>query len=167
MRMRLLPLLLALALGGATAFLISCGGSDRSHLIPSADANDLNSALDQVAAATKAGDCTAAGQALSRAQGVLVRLPASVDSRLKQRLQDGIASLRRHVPSQCQKTTSTQATTTQAPPVTTATQTTQTQTTQTATTQTATTQTQTGTTSTPTTTTPPTTTSNTTGGAGR
>jgi hypothetical protein len=163
MRMRVLPLLLALVLGVTTAYVVSCGG-DRSNLIPQSNASDLNSALDQVASATKSGDCSKAGQALSRAQGVLVNLPSSVDTRLRQRLQDGLASLRQHVPSQCQQTSSTQATTTQAP-ATTATQTTQTQTTQTETTQTETTQTDTGTTSTET---APqtTTTTNTTGGAG-
>lgn len=150
MRMRVLPLLLALLLGGATAFLVSCG-SDRSGLIPASDAGTLTSALDQVASATRSGECVAAGQALSRAQGAVVRLPSSVDPRLKRRLQSGIDNLRKRVPVDCQKTTSTQTqapTTTQAPD-------TQTQTTQTQTTQTETTQTQT----TDTTTTPPDTTS--------
>ena len=150
MRMRVLPLLLALLLGGATAFLVSCG-SDRSGLIPASDADTLTSALDQVASATRSGECVAAGQALSRAQGAVVRLPSSVDPRLKRRLQSGIDNLRKRVPEDCQKTTSTQTeapTTTQAPD-------TQTQTTQTETTQTETTQTET----TDTTTTPPDTTS--------
>ena len=151
MRMRVLPLLLALLLGGATAFLVSCG-SDRSGLIPASDAGTLTSALDQVAAATRSGECVAAGQALSRAQGAVIRLPSSVDPRLKRRLQSGIDNLRKRVPEDCQKTTSTQteATTTQAPD-------TQTQTTQTESTQTETTQTETA--PTDTTTTPPDTTS--------
>ncbi len=150
MRMRVLPLLLALLLGGATAFLISCG-SDRSGLIPASDAGTLTSALDQVAAATRSGECVAAGQALSRAQGAVIRLPSSVDPRLKRRLQSGIDNLRKRVPVDCQQTTSTEApTTTQAPD-------TQTETTQTETTQTETTQTETA--PTDTTTTPPDTTS--------
>ncbi len=150
MRMRVLPLLLALLLGGATAFVVSCG-SDRSGLIPASDAGTLTSALDQVASATKAGECVRAGQALSRAQGAVIRLPSSVDPRLKTRLQSGIDNLRKRVPVDCQQTTSTEApTTTQAPD-------TQTETTQTETTQTETTQTETA--PTDTTTTPPDTTS--------
>jgi hypothetical protein len=148
--MRVLPLLLALLLGGATAFVVSCGG-DRSGLIPAANAGTLTAALDQVAAATRSGQCVAAGQALSRAQGAVIRLPSSVDPRLKRRLQSGIDNLRKRVPEDCQKTTSTQ---TQAPATTQAPDT-QTQSTQTQTTQTETTQTET----TDTTTTPPDTTS--------
>jgi hypothetical protein len=124
--MRALPLLLALLLGGATAFVVSCG-SDRSGLIPASDAGTLTSALDQVASATKAGECVRAGQALSRAQGAVIRLPSSVDPRLKTRLQSGIDNLRKRVPVDCQQTTSTEApTTTQAPD--TQTETTQTET---------------------------------------
>lgn len=149
MRMRVLPLLVALLLGGAVAFLVACGG-ERSKLIPAGDANDLVSALDQVASATRAGDCAAAEQALTRARGAYVRLPSSVDARLRTRLDSGLRNLSRRVPVDCQKTTSTEQapTTTQAPPQT------QTQTTQTQTTQTETTTTPTTTTTTPTTTTP-------------
>ncbi len=147
MSMRVLPLLLALLLGGATAFAVSCGGSDRSGLIPAGDAGNLNSALDQVASATKAGECAQAGQALSRAQGAVVRLPTSVDPRLKRRIQSGIDNLRRRVPEDCKQTTSTgQPTTSTAPETqteTTQTETTQTETTQTETTPTETTQTET------------------------
>ena len=76
-----------------------------------------------------------------------------MDPRLKRRLQSGIDNLRKRVPEDCQKTTSTQ---TQAPATTQAPDT-QTQTTQTETTQTETTQTETA--PTDTTTTPPDTTS--------
>ena len=150
MRMRALPLLLALLLGGATAFLVACGG-DRAGLIPTTDAGKLTTALDQVASATKAGECEKAGQALSRAQGAVVRLPSSVDPRLKRRLQSGIDNLRKRVPQDCQQTTSTETqapTTTEAPAPT--------ETTPTETTQTETTTTPTDTATTPTDTTTPT-----------
>jgi hypothetical protein len=154
MKMRVLPLLLALLLGGATAFVVSCGG-DRSGLIPASNAGTLTSALDQVAAATKAGECEKAGQALSRAQGAVIRLPASVDPRLKRRLQSGIDNLRKRIPDDCQQTTSTAAPTTTEAPTTTAaptqTETTQTETTQTDTAPTDTTTPPPDTTSTPTT----------------
>ena len=147
-----LPLRLALLLGGATACVVSCG-RDRSGLIPASDAGTLTAALDQVASATKAGECVRAGQALSRAQGAVIRLPSSVDPRLKTRLQSGIDNLRKRVPVDCQQTTSTE---TQAPATTQAPDT-QTEATQTETTQTETTQTETA--PTDTTTTPPDTTS--------
>ncbi len=139
MRMRVLPLLVALLLGGATAFVVACGG-DRSHLIPAGNASDLTSALDQVAAATRSGDCAAAGQALTRAHGAFVRLPSTVDRRLRSRLNSGLKNLDERVPVDCKKATSTEAppTVTQAPPQTQTTQT-ETQTTQTETTTTQTT----------------------------
>jgi hypothetical protein len=134
--MRALILLAAAVLGVCASLLVACG--DRSHLIPSGDANELDSALDQVAAATSAGDCATARQAVNRASAVLAKLPDSVDGRLRARLRSGVANLRERVPVQCAgaggatttETTPTQTTTT------TPTQTTPTQTTPTTPTQT-------------------------------
>ncbi|HXS44535.1 MAG TPA: hypothetical protein VN751_07895, partial [Solirubrobacteraceae bacterium] len=116
--MRALILLAAAVLGVCASLLVACG--DRSHLIPSGDANELDSALDQVAAATSAGDCAAARQAVNRASAVLAKLPESVDGRLRARLRSGVANLRERVPVQCAgaagatttETTQTQTTTT-------------------------------------------------------
>jgi hypothetical protein len=156
MRMRALTFLAAAVLGLCASLLVACG--DRSHLIPVGDASALRSALDQVAAATSSGDCSAAGRALTRASSVLAGLPDSVDQRLRARLRTGIANLRARVPVQCAEqatTTPTQTTTTPPTTQTTPTQTTTTPTqTQTTPTQTTTTPTQTTTTPTQTTTTP-------------
>jgi hypothetical protein len=162
MRMRALTFLAAAILGASASLLVACG--DRSHLIPSSDASELRSALDQVAAATSAGDCSTAQRAVTRASSVLTALPDGVDARLRARLRTGIANLRARVPVQCVEQTDTTPTETQSTPAeTTPTQThatpteTTTTPTQTQTTPTETTTTPTQTTTTPTQTTPPTT----------
>jgi hypothetical protein len=161
MRMRALHLLVAAALGVAAALLVACGSSSTGK-IPSADATRLNSALDRVAADTRAGDCSAAEAAVARAQGVALNLPDSVDQHLRARVRAGIANLGDRVPIQCrqaqngQTTTQQQPTQTQAPPASTqttgTTEKTDTSTTDTSTTDTSTTNTST-TDTTPTTTT--------------
>jgi hypothetical protein len=146
-RMRALTLLAAAVLGVTASLLVACG--DRSHLIPANDAGDLEAALDQVAAATSAGDCATARAAVDRASGVLAKLPDGVDRRLRARLRSGIANLRARVPAQCaQAATSTRTQTTTQ----TQTQTTETQTTPTTTETTTTETTPTTTDTTPTTT---------------
>ena len=133
MRRRLLPPLAALVLGAATAVLVACGGDGR---IPSGDASSLKSALNEVAADFRAGHCTAAAQAVAKAQNDLLDLPNSVDSKLRDGLQAGISNLRNRVPATCdQAQTQTQET----QPDTTTTDTTTTETTTTETTDTETT----------------------------
>ncbi len=170
MRMRALTFLAAAILGASASLLVACG--DRSDLIPSSDASELRGALDQVAAATSAGDCSTAQRALTRASSVLAGLPDGVDARLRARLRTGITNLRARVPVQCVEQTDTTPAETQSTPAATTptqTQTTPTQTTttptqtQTTPTQTTTTPTQTTTTTTPT---PTPTTQSTTPGAG-
>ena len=145
MRMRVLTFLAAAILGASASLLVACG--DRSDLIPSSDASELRSALDQVAAATSAGDCSTAQRAVTRASSVLAGLPDGVDARLRARLRTGIANLRARVPVQCIEQTDTTPAETQSTPA--ATTPTQTQTTPTETTTTPT-QTQTQTQTTPT-----------------
>jgi hypothetical protein len=151
-RLRLLPALAAVILGAATAVLVACGGDGR---IPSSDASSLESALNQVSADYRAGRCTAAAQAVAKAQNELLNLPDSVDAKLRDRLQSGISNLRKRVPETCNQTqTQTQATqpdTTTTDTTTTETTTTDTGTTDTGTTGTDTTGTGTGTTGTDTT----------------
>jgi hypothetical protein len=130
---RLLPSLAALVLGAATAVLVACGGDGR---IPSGDASSLKSALNQVSVDYRAGHCTAAAQAVAKAQNELLNLPDSVDAKLRDRLQSGISNLRKQVPKTCdQAQTQTQET----QPDTTTTDTTTTETTETETTDTETT----------------------------
>jgi lysozyme family protein len=140
MRMRLLPSLVALILGAATAFLVACGGDGQ---IPASDASRVDNALDEVAANFRAGNCQAAEQAVARARGALLNLPDSVDSRLRARLRSGVANLSERVPATCgQAQTQTQETQTQTQE-TQPTESTQTETTDTSTTDTSTTDTRT------------------------
>jgi hypothetical protein len=101
MSRRLLPSLAALVLGAATAVLVACGGDGR---IPSGDASSLKSALNQVSVDYRAGHCTAAAQAVAKAQNELLNLPDSVDAKLRDRLQSGISNLRQRVPATCDQT---------------------------------------------------------------
>jgi hypothetical protein len=98
-RMRALPLLAALLLGAATAFLVACGGGDGR--IPSSDASSIERALDRVSADFDAGRCAAAEQAVTELNGELVNLPNSVDSSLRNRLRSGVAHLDDRVRATC------------------------------------------------------------------
>ena len=145
MRMRLLPQLVALLLGAATAFLVACGND---NLIPASDASRVQNALNEVEADYRAGKCQAAEQAVARAKGALLNLPDSVDSRLRDRLSSGLAKLGEEVPATCgQSQTQTQETQTQTQETQTDTESTDTET-DTGTTDTGTTGTDTGTTGT-------------------
>jgi hypothetical protein len=105
---RLLPALVALVLGAATALLVACGGDGK---IPSGDASSLKSALNQVSVDFRAGHCTAAAQAVEKAENELLKLPDSVNTDLRNRLQSGITNLRKRVPATCdQAQTQTQET---------------------------------------------------------
>jgi hypothetical protein len=138
MRMRLLPSLVALILGAATAFLVACGDDGK---ISASDASRVDNALDEVAADFRAGNCQAAEQAVARARGALLNLPDSVDARLRARLRSGVANLSERVPATCgQAQTQTQETQTQTQE-TQPTESTQTETTDTSTTDTSTTDT--------------------------
>ena len=152
MRMRVLPPLVALVLGAATALLVACGGSDGR--IPASNASSLTSALSQISSDFRAGRCAAAERAEIKAQNDELALPDTVDSRLRQRLQSGIQNLAAKVPATCSQT-QTQTQQTQTDTSTTDTGTTDTGTTDTGTTDTGTTGTDTGT--------PPTTSTGTTG----
>jgi hypothetical protein len=147
MRMRLLPLLAAPLLGAAAAYLVACGGND--NLIPASDASRVQNALNEVEADYRAGKCQDAEAAVAKAKGALLNLPGSVDARLRDRLEAGVANLGKQVPASCgQSQTQTQETQTQTQETQTDTESTDTDTT---TTDTGTTGTDTGTTSTPTT----------------
>jgi cell division septation protein DedD len=154
-----LRLALALVLGVACAALLACGGGTNPKLLPGTRADNLQTDLDGLRNAVDNGQCADATRALTALRAEVARLPVSVDTRLKQRLQDGVANLDRISPRACAAATTTTDTT-----PTTTTQTTTTRTTTTDTTPTTTTTTPTTTTTTPTTTTPPPTTTD--GGGG-
>ena len=152
MRMRVLPPLVALVLGAATALLVACGGSDGR--IPASNASSLTSALSQISSDFRAGRCAAAQRAVIKAQNDVLAQPDTVEPRQRQRLQSGIQNLAAKVPATCSQT-QTQTQQTQTDTSTTDTGTTDTGTTDTGTTDTGTTGTDTGT--------PPTTSTGTTG----
>jgi len=113
MRMRVLPMLAALAMGAVTAVLVACGGDGR---IPAGDASSLESALRQISTDYRAGRCEAAERAVAKAQNEVLDLPSSVDAKLRDRLQAGISNLGKRVPATCdEQQTQTQET---APPTT-------------------------------------------------
>jgi hypothetical protein len=161
---RLLPYLLAFALGLGAAGLAACGAATNKALIPAANADQLKSDLDDVASAVDSQDCQKVDSALAQGQRDLDSLPAGTSQRVQSKLQEGLDRLKRQAAKECKAQTTT---TTTIPTVTTVT-TTPTVTTPTTTTPTVTTPTTTVPT-TPTTTIPttPTTTtpSNDTGGA--
>ena len=147
----LLTVVIAVALVTAAA---GCGNSDK--LLPADQASTLDTALQQVADATGAGDCQQAQDALQEAQRAYAKLPASVDPRLTARLKQGLQQLTVTVGPQCKAiaeqakpTTTTTATTPSTTTVPTTTTTTSSTTTTTTTQPTTTTTTPTTTTTTP------------------
>ena len=140
--------LLAAALGVACAMLVACGGDDKG-LIPGRDASALKRYADRVDQAVAAQDCQAATRDVAAAIARIGKLPASVDSGLRQNLEDGFNNLARQAASKCQAATTetTDTTTTETTPTettdTTTTETTDTETTDTETTDTETTDTET------------------------
>jgi outer membrane murein-binding lipoprotein Lpp len=151
---RALAMVAIAALGGASSLLVGCG-SDSKKLIPSGDANALNSNLDAIANAVTAGRCAAASSKLTDLRSDLNRLPSTIDPDLRHNLEEAYAVLAKDALRDCRART--QTTTTETTPTTT-TETTPTTTTETTTvTVPATTTTQTTTTA-PTTTIPTTTT---------
>ena len=156
-RSRVIPLLTSVMFALVALAAAGCGGSGEK-LLPADQARSLDSALQQVSDATRAGECRQALSALTSAQRIYAALPASIDERLSARVKDGLDQLAKTVPTQCDAvpdtpakpavtTTGTTGTSTSTPPTTTTTTTpTTTTTTPTTTTTTTPTQTDTGTT---------------------
>lgn len=103
----------AALLGVAAAVLVACGSSG-SGLIPSANAGPLQSDFEAVAQAASAGngDCTATESALGKTEQDFLALPASIDSGLHARLEEGISNLRRRALAMCIQPTPTGTSTT-------------------------------------------------------
>ena len=156
---RLLPFVLAFAMGLGMAFLTACGSSTNQAMIPASNADTLHSHLDAVQSAIDGGQCDKISSALAQLQTDVDELPAGTSQRLRQRLKEGITNLRSQAPRACAANTTT---TTTVPTTTTVITTTTTATTPTTTV--PTTPTTTVPTTTPTTTTPTTTTTADTGG---
>src|SRR3954453_137093 len=121
---RLIPFVLAFALGLGAAALTACGSSTSKALIPAADADQLKSDLGKVQDAIDSGKCSDISQALSQAKTDVQQLPNHVSVRLRNRLTEGIGRLEGQAPRACAAntvSTATVPTATTVVPVTTAT----------------------------------------------
>jgi hypothetical protein len=137
-------------LGAAAAVLLACGSSG-AGLIPAGNAGPLQSDFEAIAQAAQSanGNCAATEAAIIKTEQDFRALPTSVDSGLRNKLNQGITNLRKHALELCKQPltqpTVTSNTTKSTPTTpTTSTTTTTTQTTPTATTPTTTTPTTTG-----------------------
>ena len=124
---RLLRGALAGALGVAAALLIACSGSS-AGLIPTGNAGPLQSDFETVARAAESGDCSVTETALLKTEQDFAALPSTIDTGLRQRLQEGIKNLSVRALELCKqplpeatvtsttpKTTTSTATTTSTP----------------------------------------------------
>jgi hypothetical protein len=90
---RLSALLLAIALGAASAVaLVSCGSGDDANLLPGTTAEEIEANLDQVEQLAAEGDCFGAEDAVAEVAGEVEELEG-VDVKLKRALEDGTARL--------------------------------------------------------------------------
>jgi hypothetical protein len=157
---RLRPILLALFLAGAAAGVLGCGGSSGPDpSLSGQEAGVLSSKIQEIQANVQVGSCLVAADKTDDLIADVQQLPSSVNSDVKNALQNGANQLKILLsdPSECEGRTTTAETTTSTPSTTESTTTTRTQ-------PTTTTRTQTQPTTTPQTqTTPP---STTTGGSG-
>ncbi len=124
---RLPPLALALVLGLLTALAVACGdeGDDRRLIAPTRAA-DIKEELDTIAERVERGECDDLDPAFVRLNRAVEDLPQSTDRRLRRRLADGVANLRRIAPDECRdnrpettettETTETEPETTTTPP---------------------------------------------------
>lgn len=146
--------LLAGGLGFAVAWAVAACGGSSAGLLSGNQANNLNNQLSQVSDALAAGRCAAAGNAARQFVVEVSNLPNTINSTLRENLDNGASTISQLVVPQCHPVSSQTTTTptTTSTPTTTTTQTTTTA----PTTTTSTTPTTTTTTTTPVT--PPTTT---------
>jgi hypothetical protein len=92
-------LLLGTALAAAL-FLTACGGSN-PKLIPGDRAQTLKDTVDRVAQHVSDSDCTAAQTSLRQARNRVSELPRSVDSKLKNNLNQWLDQIGSRIPNDC------------------------------------------------------------------
>jgi hypothetical protein len=112
---RLAVPILALALGAVVALaLVSCGSRDTKGLLPGDTAGQIVSNLDQIEQDASEGSCTSAAEEVAAVQDQIQSLPASVDSQLRARLEDGASRLADVVnsPGACETTPTSTTTST-------------------------------------------------------
>ena len=99
--MRPAVLVVAAALGFASAFLASCG--DRSGLLPGQNASVLNDDLDRIRNAVEDKRCTDVTPAVQGGINHVTELPNSVDASLARRLREGFVQLAGTAPAECEQ----------------------------------------------------------------
>jgi hypothetical protein len=98
--------ILAGGLGFAVALLVAaCGGG--SGLLSSDQASSLNGQLDQVSSAVNAGNCGAASSAAASLTNAVSNLPPSVNTTLRNNLDQGASTVSQLAQRDCRHTTST------------------------------------------------------------
>ena len=112
--------LVALLLGALSSFAVACG-EEREGLISSSRAADLQEHLDAIDRQVAAGRCDAVRDRLAALLRDIQDLPGTVDRDLRVRLREGVQTLQRQAPEECQAGSET--TTTETEPETTPTET--------------------------------------------
>lgn len=108
--LRLAGPILALVLGAAIAVgLVSCGGRDKTGLLPGNNAQQIIANLNNVDQLASQGNCTEAASEVATVQDEINSLPSSVDPQLRARLTSGAQRLARVVSSAGACETSTQS----------------------------------------------------------
>ena len=118
---RLPPVALALVLGLLAAYAVACGdGGDDSKLLGPGSADNIRAALDDIEDRVARGRCEGLAQDLDALGRAVAAVPSSVDRGLRQRLGDGVETLRDQAPDACRgnrpETTETQPETTETLP---------------------------------------------------
>jgi hypothetical protein len=111
---RLHAAVVALLLGALSAFAVGCG-EDREGLISPSRASELQDHLDAIDRRVAAGQCDAVDGRLAALRRDINDLPGSVDRDLRVRLREGLETLERQAPEECEmgtETTTTETTTT-------------------------------------------------------
>src|SRR5437867_292708 len=91
---RIPVLVLSVMLGAACAWLVSCGGSrDTAHLLPGTTATALIDNLTSVQSQADEGNCATAADEAGIGLAKVEALPGTVDSDLKNALQEGYKRL--------------------------------------------------------------------------
>jgi hypothetical protein len=110
---RVLPYLLAFALGLGAAGLTACGSKTNKAMLPAQNAEELMNHLDDVIVAIEGEDCQESARAVAQVEADLRSLPSGTSVRLQERLQEGVNRLKEQSADECQGQTETQTTQTE------------------------------------------------------
>ena len=117
-RPRLPVLVIALLLGALSAFAVACG-EEREGLISAERATELQDHLDAIDQQIVAGQCDAVDGRLAALRRDINDLPGTVDRDLRISLREGLETLERQAPEECDigtETTTTETDTTETLP---------------------------------------------------